>query len=319
MLAGRAGRLRRLPRLRRGRPPRRAGAGRQPRGAAQHRPAARPPAPGQRAGAAPVPPRRPLRPRPDPGRGVHPAVRGVDRGAGRPAVRLAAAVAAAAPDRPQGQPADDGGLAGDRRPGRERRADRAAAARSGPSAPRTPATTTRWRPVRPARCRGWRPAWSASSPATPRWCRSPTCPAGCRSRRSSGTGPTCCPGWSTTTASASCWCTPTSSARSCSAATGLHRLASGVVIGEDPLLPYGPHAAALVARVSSFPHCADVVINSRYDPDTDEASAFEPHVGSHGGLGGPQQFGFLGLSAGVARRPARSSAPSTCTGCCAAG
>jgi hypothetical protein len=75
--------------------------------------------------------------------------------------------------------------------------------------------------------------------------------------------------------------------------SGLHRLTSGIVIGEDPLLPYGPHAAALVARVSSFPHCADVVINSRYDPDTDEASAFEPHVGSHGGLGGPQQFGFL--------------------------
>ncbi|MET0765341.1 MAG: phage holin family protein, partial [Blastococcus sp.] len=74
---------------------------------------------------------------------------------------------------------------------------------------------------------------------------------------------------------------------------GVHRLASGVVIGEDPLLPYGEHAAALVARVSSFPHCADVVINSRYDPETDEASAFEPHVGSHGGLGGPQQHGFL--------------------------
>jgi hypothetical protein len=75
--------------------------------------------------------------------------------------------------------------------------------------------------------------------------------------------------------------------------SGVHRLASGVVIGEDPLLPYGEHAPALVARVSSFPHCADVVINSRYDPDTDEASAFEPHVGSHGGLGGPQQLAFL--------------------------
>ena len=35
------------------------------------------------------------------------------------------------------------------------------------------------------------------------------------------------------------------------------------------------------------------MINSRYDPDTDEASPFEPHVGSHGGLGGPQQRGFL--------------------------
>jgi uncharacterized membrane protein YvlD (DUF360 family)/predicted AlkP superfamily pyrophosphatase or phosphodiesterase len=74
---------------------------------------------------------------------------------------------------------------------------------------------------------------------------------------------------------------------------GLHRLASGVVIGTDPLLPYGEHAAGLVARVSAFPHCADVVVNSRYDPDTDEASPFEPHVGSHGGLGGPQQRAVL--------------------------
>jgi hypothetical protein len=74
---------------------------------------------------------------------------------------------------------------------------------------------------------------------------------------------------------------------------GLHRLDSGVVIGEDPLTPYGEHALALVARYSSFPHCADVVVNSRYDPATDEASSFEPHVGSHGALGGPQQRGFL--------------------------
>ena len=74
---------------------------------------------------------------------------------------------------------------------------------------------------------------------------------------------------------------------------GLHRLASGTVVGEDPLLPYGPHAAGLVARASTFPHCPDVVLNSRYDPATDEASAFEPHVGSHGGLGGPQQHAFL--------------------------
>jgi hypothetical protein len=74
---------------------------------------------------------------------------------------------------------------------------------------------------------------------------------------------------------------------------GLHRLRTGVVVGTDPLLPYGEHAAALVARVSTFPHCADVVLNSRWDPDTDEASAFEPHVGSHGGLGGPQQHAVL--------------------------
>ncbi|KQS68860.1 phage holin family protein [Modestobacter sp. Leaf380] len=74
---------------------------------------------------------------------------------------------------------------------------------------------------------------------------------------------------------------------------GLHRLDSGVVIGEDPLALYGEHAARLVARTSTFPHCADVMVNSRFDPATEEASPFEPHVGSHGGLGGPQQHGFL--------------------------
>ncbi|MCU1664199.1 MAG: rane protein of unknown function [Pseudonocardia sp.] len=74
---------------------------------------------------------------------------------------------------------------------------------------------------------------------------------------------------------------------------GLHRLAAGVVVGEDPLLPYGPHAAALVRRVDGFAHCPDIMINSRYDAARDEASPFEPHVGSHGGMGGPQSRGFL--------------------------
>ena len=74
---------------------------------------------------------------------------------------------------------------------------------------------------------------------------------------------------------------------------GVHRLASGEVLGEDPLTPYGPNAAALVRRVDGFPHCPDIMINSRYDPATDEASPFEVHVGSHGGLGGPQARGFL--------------------------
>ncbi len=88
---------------------------------------------------------------------------------------------------------------------------------------------------------------------------------------------------------------------------GLRRLDSGVVVGEDPLALYGEHAARLVARTSTFPHCADVMINSRLDPATEEASAFEPHVGSHGGLGGPQQHGFL-------VHPASFSAPGEVVG-----
>jgi hypothetical protein len=74
---------------------------------------------------------------------------------------------------------------------------------------------------------------------------------------------------------------------------GLHRLRTGEVLGDDPLAPYGEHAARLVARTATFPHCPDVLINSNYDPKTDEASPFEPHVGSHGGLGGPQQRAFV--------------------------
>jgi len=74
---------------------------------------------------------------------------------------------------------------------------------------------------------------------------------------------------------------------------GVRRLATDEVLGEDPLAPYGPHAADLVRRVDGFPHCPDVMINSRYDPMCDDASPFEVHVGSHGGMGGPQSRGFL--------------------------
>ncbi|GJF01505.1 phage holin family protein [Pseudonocardia sp. D17] len=74
---------------------------------------------------------------------------------------------------------------------------------------------------------------------------------------------------------------------------GARRLATDAVEGADPLTAYGPHAADLVRRVDGFPHCADIMINSRYEPGTDDAPPFEPHVGSHGGLGGPQSRGFL--------------------------
>jgi hypothetical protein len=65
------------------------------------------------------------------------------------------------------------------------------------------------------------------------------------------------------------------------------------VSGIDPLAGYGPHAADLVRRTDGFVHCPDILINSRYSPTTDDASPFEVHVGSHGGLGGGQSRGFL--------------------------
>lgn len=76
-------------------------------------------------------------------------------------------------------------------------------------------------------------------------------------------------------------------------ADGVRYLATGRVRGEDPLRHYGEYAPELVRRVDGFDNCADVMINSGYDPETDEAPPFERHVGSHGGLGGPQERGFL--------------------------
>jgi uncharacterized membrane protein YvlD (DUF360 family) len=75
--------------------------------------------------------------------------------------------------------------------------------------------------------------------------------------------------------------------------TGIHHLSTGAITGEDPLAGYGKHAADLIRRTDRFAHCPDLLINSRYDQSTDEASPFEPHVGSHGGLGGGQSRGFL--------------------------
>jgi uncharacterized membrane protein YvlD (DUF360 family) len=65
------------------------------------------------------------------------------------------------------------------------------------------------------------------------------------------------------------------------------------VEGEDPLAPFGPNAARHVARTDGFPHCPDIVLNSRFWTDMDEVAAFEELVGSHGGMGGEQSYPFV--------------------------
>jgi uncharacterized membrane protein YvlD (DUF360 family) len=74
---------------------------------------------------------------------------------------------------------------------------------------------------------------------------------------------------------------------------GTHFLEENRVEGEDPLAPFGVLAARHVLRTDGFPHCPDIVVNSRYWPHSDEVAAFEELVGSHGGLGGTQSFPFL--------------------------
>jgi uncharacterized membrane protein YvlD (DUF360 family) len=75
-------------------------------------------------------------------------------------------------------------------------------------------------------------------------------------------------------------------------AAGHRRLADDAIEGEDPLAHFDPTVADHLRRHDSFPHCPDLLVNSMYDPHTDEVAPFEEFMGSHGGLGGPQTKPF---------------------------
>ena len=74
---------------------------------------------------------------------------------------------------------------------------------------------------------------------------------------------------------------------------GAHYLAEGRVEGEDPLANFSPNAPRHLLRTDGFPHVADLMIGSFYDPELDEGCAFEELISFHGGLGGPQTRAFL--------------------------
>jgi Type I phosphodiesterase / nucleotide pyrophosphatase len=74
---------------------------------------------------------------------------------------------------------------------------------------------------------------------------------------------------------------------------GTRHLDGGRVDGEDPLAAFSPNAAGHLLRTDGFPHVADILVNSFYDPQLDEGCAFEELVSFHGGLGGPQTRPFI--------------------------
>jgi uncharacterized membrane protein YvlD (DUF360 family) len=74
---------------------------------------------------------------------------------------------------------------------------------------------------------------------------------------------------------------------------GVHYLRDDKVEGIDPLTDFGPNAAMHLRRESSFSNCPDIVVNTRYDPATQELAGFENQVSHHGGLGGPQNHPFI--------------------------
>jgi hypothetical protein len=76
-------------------------------------------------------------------------------------------------------------------------------------------------------------------------------------------------------------------------AKGSHHLADGQIEGEDPLAPFSPLAPRHLLRTDGFPHVADIMVGSFYDPELDEGCAFEELISFHGGLGGPQTRPFI--------------------------
>ena len=81
---------------------------------------------------------------------------------------------------------------------------------------------------------------------------------------------------------------------------GRHYLDDGRVVGDDPLAPFGENAAAKAKRTDGFPHVADIMVNSTYWAELEEVAAFEELIGSHGGMGGPQQYPFVLVPDGFA-------------------
>lgn len=77
---------------------------------------------------------------------------------------------------------------------------------------------------------------------------------------------------------------------------GERHLERGVVVGEDPLAPFSGEPARLhgrLRRAGAFSNAPDILVNSYYDPDLDEACAFEELISFHGGLGGGQTQPFI--------------------------
>ncbi len=76
-------------------------------------------------------------------------------------------------------------------------------------------------------------------------------------------------------------------------ATGVRYLDDDRVEGDDPLANFSPNAADHLRRTDAFDHVADIMVNSFYDPQLDEACAFEELISFHGGMGGTQTRAFV--------------------------
>ena len=59
---------------------------------------------------------------------------------------------------------------------------------------------------------------------------------------------------------------------------GIHFLADGKIEGADPLAVFGANAAMHLRRYSGFSNSPDLLLNTSYDPETQEIPGFEDQV-----------------------------------------
>ena len=74
---------------------------------------------------------------------------------------------------------------------------------------------------------------------------------------------------------------------------GIYYLNSDKIVGANPLENFSENAPMHLKRHNNFEHMPDILVNSFYNPETEEICAFEELIGSHGGLGGSQTRPFI--------------------------
>ena len=74
---------------------------------------------------------------------------------------------------------------------------------------------------------------------------------------------------------------------------GIYYLNNDKIVGENPLKNFSKNAPIHLKRHNGFKNAPDILVNSFYNPETEEICAFEELIGSHGGLGGSQTRPFI--------------------------
>lgn len=89
---------------------------------------------------------------------------------------------------------------------------------------------------------------------------------------------------------------------------GARNLATGAVVGEDPLAPYGDVELRSwqLRRMADFDNSGDLILNSTLFPDGTVA-ALEELIGNHGGLGGEQTDAYMFHPGDMVIPPTRGS------------